>query len=87
MKRANDREAQRVIRQKRKNYIASLEERIIELSTKEDSDISLEEVQRRNLELEEELRLLRETLNKSEDGPSSAELTHLPCKYSAAHLV
>ena len=87
MKRANDRESQRAIRQRQKDYIASLEERIGELSRKENSDISLEEVKWRNLELEEELRLLRETLNESEESTSSPELTHSPCTYSAAHLV
>ena len=59
-KRANDREAQRAIRQRTREHIERLENRIKELSENNpESDAALEAVQRRNAELEEELRYLR----------------------------
>ncbi|PVH71695.1 hypothetical protein DL98DRAFT_93623 [Cadophora sp. DSE1049] len=70
-KRANDREAQRVIRQRQRDHIASLEQRVRELSGNHNFDKSLEEAQRRNSELEEELKVLRESLYVSEEGTSS----------------
>ncbi|CZR59834.1 uncharacterized protein PAC_09728 [Phialocephala subalpina] len=76
-KRANDREAQRSIRQRTKNHIEDLEQRIRELSGEEETQ-SIEDVKRRNAELEEELKHLRETLRRSEGSvTSSPELAPL----------
>ncbi|KAH7407631.1 hypothetical protein BKA64DRAFT_693819 [Cadophora sp. MPI-SDFR-AT-0126] len=79
-KRANDREAQRSIRQRTKTHIQELEQRIRDLS--QDQDVrDLEQIKRRNTELEEELRQLRELLGRSESSvASSPELTPLSCK-------
>lgn len=65
-KRANDREAQRSIRQRTKDHIERLENRIRELT--EGQNGNLEEVQQRNAELERELRKLKESLQLNEDG-------------------
>jgi hypothetical protein len=64
-KRANDREAQRSIRQRTKDHIERLENRIRELT--EGQNGNLEEVQQRNAELERELRNLKESLRINED--------------------
>jgi len=71
-KRANDREAQRAIRQRQKDHITNLERRINELSGDQTSSQSREEVLRRNSELEEELRQLRAALC----GPESSSAEH-----------
>ena len=76
-KRALDRESQRLIRQRQKNYIASLEERIRELSESQQSDKS------KTTELEAELRLLREQLYGSGDGTSTPQFMSSTCKYEA----
>ncbi|PBP19042.1 hypothetical protein BUE80_DR010101, partial [Diplocarpon rosae] len=74
-KRANDREAQRSIRQRTKTHIEELEQRIRYLSDGKDAR-DLEQIKRRNAELEEELRRLREILGRSEGSvASSPELT------------
>jgi hypothetical protein len=65
-KRANDREAQRSIRQRTKDRIEGLEQRIRELTEEQNDGRSLEDVERRNSELEEELRRLRESLPNAE---------------------
>ncbi|TVY84330.1 hypothetical protein LSUE1_G000983 [Lachnellula suecica] len=66
-KRANDREAQRSIRQRTKDRIEGLEQRIKELTDEQNDSRSLEDVQRRNSELEEELRRLRENMPNVEN--------------------
>ena len=68
-KRANDREAQRSIRQRTKDHIERLENRIRELT--EGQNGNLEEVQQRNEELERELRNLKESLRINEDSSGS----------------
>jgi chromosome segregation ATPase len=87
-KRANDREAQRSIRQRTKNHIEELERRIQDLSGEHD-DKNIEELQRRNAELEQELRQLKEVLGRSDNNlgssassASSPDLTPLSCKPS-----
>jgi chromosome segregation ATPase len=70
-KRANDREAQRSIRQRTKDHIERLENRIRELT--EGQNGNLEEVQKRNAELEGELRELKESLQSTEDNTSGSE--------------
>lgn len=86
-KRANDREAQRSIRQRTKTHIEELERRIQDLSAEHDEK-NIEELQRRNAELEEELRQLKEILGRpdsnmgsSASSASSPDLTPLSCKY------
>lgn len=64
-KRANDREAQRSIRQRTKNHIEHLERRIQDLSA-EHEDRTIEDLQRRNSQLEEELRHLSELVGRPE---------------------
>lgn len=61
--RANDREAQRAIRQRMKDYVESLERRIVELSEKSDSGAELIETMQRNEELEQENAILRSKLS------------------------
>ncbi|KAG4437972.1 hypothetical protein IFR05_006553 [Cadophora sp. M221] len=58
-KRAADRKSQQLLRQKTRNYIESLEERVRELS---DHKVELELAERRTAELEEELRNLKAIL-------------------------
>jgi len=71
-KRANDREAQRAIRQRTREHIERLENRIKELSENNpESDAAFEAVQRRNAELEDELRQLRKTLYGMGEGSHS----------------
>lgn len=41
---------------------------------------ALEEVQRRNVELEQELKILRETVLAGEDGTNSPDVMYLNCK-------
>jgi hypothetical protein len=74
------------MRQRKSEYIASLQRRISELSRVQNSDKSLEDVQRRNSELEEELSLLRQRSHALENGASSPEFTYSACKYRAVHL-
>lgn len=72
-KRANDREAQRSIRLRTKARIADLEQRIRDLSGDRD-DKMLEAICKRNSELEEELRnlrQLRDTLGNYEQNSAS----------------
>jgi cell division protein FtsB len=68
-KRANDREAQRSIRQRTKDHVERLENRIRELT--EGQYVNLEEVQMRNAELERELRELKDGLQMNDDGMGS----------------
>lgn len=84
-KRANDREAQRAIRQRTKDHIESLERRIIELSENNDSGARLVETMQRNDELEQENAILRSKLSHaaavlgcSEDEGMSSMPYH-PC--------
>jgi hypothetical protein len=61
-KRANDREAQRAIRQRTKDHIDQLERRIAELSATNDTSAKLMHALQRNEELEQENALLRSRL-------------------------
>ncbi|KAK0116906.1 hypothetical protein ONS96_012752 [Cadophora gregata f. sp. sojae] len=80
-KRANDREAQRSIRQRTKTHIEELEQRIRDLSQDQDAR-DFEQIKRRNAELEEELRQLKELLGRSDGSiASSPELTPLSSRY------
>jgi regulator of replication initiation timing len=64
-KRANDREAQRAIRQRTKDHIENLERQIRDLTTQRDTNSStkLIELMRRNEELEQENAVLRTRLS------------------------
>jgi hypothetical protein len=62
-KRANDREAQRAIRQRTKDHIDTLERRISELSATNDTSAKLMQALQRNEELEQENAILRSRLN------------------------
>jgi hypothetical protein len=62
-KRANDREAQRAIRQRTKDHIETLERRISELSATNDTSAKLMQALQRNEELEQENAILRSRLN------------------------
>lgn len=62
-KRANDREAQRAIRQRTKDHIDSLERRIQELTATNDTSARLMQALQRNEELEQENAILRSRLN------------------------
>jgi regulator of replication initiation timing len=80
-KRANDREAQRAIRQRTKDHIESLERRIAELTSNHDNQRLLE-VMQRNDQLEQENAMLRDRLNHtlgyvSENPGMSSSLSSL----------
>ncbi|KAF2839244.1 hypothetical protein M501DRAFT_905695, partial [Patellaria atrata CBS 101060] len=62
-KRANDREAQRAIRQRTKDHIESLERRIQELTSGQDSSVKLLDALQRVEELEQENAMLRSRLS------------------------
>ncbi|KAF2091220.1 hypothetical protein K490DRAFT_1798, partial [Saccharata proteae CBS 121410] len=64
-KRANDREAQRAIRQRTKDHIESLERRIAELTANHNVSAGgqLNDIIQRNEELEQENAVLRQRLN------------------------
>lgn len=62
-KRANDREAQRAIRQRTKDHIDALERQIQELAASSDASAKLMQAMQRNQELEQENALLRSRLN------------------------
>jgi hypothetical protein len=62
-KRANDREAQRAIRQRTKDHIDGLERQIRELAAVSDASSKLMQAMQRNQELEQENALLRNRLN------------------------
>ena len=79
-KRANDREAQRAIRQRTKEHIETLERRIRNLSEGHDSEKELDEVRRRNSELEAELAFLKESLTLPIRDISPSSATYLACK-------
>ncbi|KAF1988674.1 hypothetical protein K402DRAFT_402845 [Aulographum hederae CBS 113979] len=64
-KRANDREAQRAIRQRTKDHIENLEKRIAELTSTDDTSQKLMQVLQRNEELEQENQMLRTRLTHS----------------------
>lgn len=74
-KRANDREAQRAIRQRAKDHIEALERRIQELTEADGGDTAaLVDAQERNRELERDLMELREKLRQTESpAPSFGE--------------
>ena len=64
-KRANDREAQRAIRQRTKEQIESLQKRVAELSVYEGTNNELLATTRRNKELEEENFFLKSRLSQA----------------------
>ena len=74
-KRANDREAQRNIRQRTRDHVESLEQRIRELTGGGHEDRNVIEIKRRNKELEEELRRLKDILGTLEDDLEASPLT------------
>ncbi|KAJ9141695.1 hypothetical protein NKR23_g7712 [Pleurostoma richardsiae] len=61
-KRANDREAQRAIRARTKEHIEKLEREIEDLRSQQNRDEAIQELIRRNKELEKQLRTLRESM-------------------------
>ncbi len=63
-KRANDREAQRAIRQRTKEHIEQLEKRIVELSSDNETSEQLVVTLKRNKELEEENTSLKARLEQ-----------------------
>ena len=76
-KRANDREAQRAIRQRTKEHIENLERRIAELTATNETGAKLMAALKRNEELEQENAILRSRLNHavaamSDNGGKSA---------------
>ncbi|KAK8162542.1 hypothetical protein BKA80DRAFT_329783 [Phyllosticta citrichinensis] len=62
-KRANDREAQRAIRQRTKDHIENLERRVAELTARESATGKIDEILSRNQDLEQENAILRQRLN------------------------
>jgi mevalonate kinase len=64
-KRANDREAQRAIRQRTKDHIEALERQIRDLAATSDTSGKLMQAMQRNQELEQENALLRSRLNSA----------------------
>ncbi|KAF1809610.1 hypothetical protein P152DRAFT_377094, partial [Eremomyces bilateralis CBS 781.70] len=64
-KRANDREAQRAIRQRTKDQLESLQRRIDELTSGDDNNAKFMQALRRNEELEQENVMLRRSLNQA----------------------
>lgn len=64
-KRANDREAQRAIRQRTKEHIEKLEKRILELSSHDERNTQLLTALKRNKELEEENAMLKASLQQA----------------------
>lgn len=68
-KRAADRHAQRVLREKTKKHIEELEQKVFELTNKSVHESALEKAKKRTLELEAELRELKviAALRKSEN--------------------
>jgi len=85
-KRAHDREAQRNIRQRTRDHIENLERQIQELSRDQQNSRNLEAVERRNIQLEEEVGHLREVLSRHSESSmssmsSSADLVPSPGKW------
>lgn len=76
-KRANDREAQRTIRQRTKEHIEKLESQVAELSAR---DEQMDKVLERNAELEVEISYLRQQLSLLTNRPlnSLEGKTHAP---------
>ncbi|KAL4818535.1 hypothetical protein BDW67DRAFT_182691 [Aspergillus spinulosporus] len=70
-KRANDREAQRTIRQRTREHIERLELQVAELKAKGDK---FDEVVRRNALLETEIRALRHQLSMATGSPGSLDV-------------
>ncbi|KAK0973626.1 hypothetical protein LTR91_012203 [Friedmanniomyces endolithicus] len=81
-KRANDREAQRAIRQRNKDHIDGLEKTINDLrGSQESSDKVVAVTRQRNQELTDEIAYLRSRLNEggyASDAASSSEMGHRP---------
>lgn len=86
-KRANDREAQRAIRQRTKEHIENLERRVAELSATNETSAKLMQALKRNEELEQENAILRSRLNHalasmSENGGTYRRLDPGGCMHS-----
>jgi len=76
-KRANDREAQRAIRQRTKEHIENLERRVAELSAVNETGAKLMQALKRNEELEQENAILRSRLNHAVASMSENGGTYL----------
>lgn len=76
-KRANDREAQRAIRQRTKDHIESLERRIAELTSNNDLGAKLVQAMERGDDLEQENIALRSRLNQAIAALSESGGTYL----------
>lgn len=70
-KRANDREAQRTIRQRTREHIERLEHQVSELKTKGDQ---YDDIVRRNAALENEIRTLKHQLSMVTSGQGYSNL-------------
>ncbi|EYB24759.1 hypothetical protein FG05_35376 [Fusarium graminearum] len=72
-KRASDREAQRRIRARTKDYIIHLERELAQLKNNQWRDRTIQELLQRNESTEKELLQLRKTLRTLEDGPAQCQ--------------
>jgi len=78
-KRAHDREAQRAIRQRTREHINRLENRIAELLKERSLDSQVQELERRNAQLEEEVAHMRQKISQANsDGSSGFINTEIP---------
>jgi regulator of replication initiation timing len=85
-KRANDREAQRAIRQRTKDHIEGLERQIAELTAQLNPNSSLvTDLRRRNEELEQENAILRSRLSQALNSLGVADST--PGMYGRCFLI
>jgi len=84
-KRAADRHAQRVLREKTKRHIEELEQKVQELSDKGGQESALEAARKRTLELESELQNLR-ALQALKASKTAASIPVQPdlCMYTLA---
>ncbi|KAH8593108.1 hypothetical protein B0O99DRAFT_689006 [Bisporella sp. PMI_857] len=76
-KRANDREAQRNIRARTKEYIETLEKKVKEFEASSRSS-SVERIIKRNEQLEVEVEELRAQLARTQTGTSREQLSNMP---------
>ncbi|CEF85945.1 unnamed protein product [Fusarium graminearum] len=72
-KRASDREAQRRIRARTKDYIIHLERELAQLKNNQWRDRTIQELLQRNESTEKELLQLRKTLRTLENGPAQCQ--------------
>ncbi|KAI0842530.1 hypothetical protein F5Y06DRAFT_284657 [Hypoxylon sp. FL0890] len=80
-KRANDREAQRAIRQRTKEHIENLEREIEQLRSGQDRDQTIQTLLRKNRALEDELRRLKEGMGLC---PSNTGEQYQPVLHSSS---